>query len=279
MNTDTEAFRSRTGRMALTLALGLGFAPGCFAKTPMNPVLVEADRQLAVSLLSMRQTYIESGSGKVYDREEGRIPGLAVSLGFLWTGGAYVHGAVRDRFGSDTYVGATHSGVPVTTETGNRIATAAVRGGYGFMATPDIAVIPYLTGGNRAWRRALGGPAPYSEVYDSFWLGAGVLTEVAVSPHLVVSGFGSAGRMVLPFMTTSIDGETVAFQLGARTRVRAGISLDYRLRARLHLLVEATYVRFAFGTSGPTPITGTVLTVSEPASTTEETSLQAGVAF
>lgn len=275
--------KKRIHLVRTTLCASL-LALSCAAQaTPVSPAignLVSSD-QIAVDYLN--QNYQEQVNGTVPDRESGNIPGISLYESGLRRAGFYYEFGVRYVSGSDTYLGKTQGGTPMTTDTGNTIVDTRGRFGWAFATAPRSAVAPYLTVGSYDWKRGLGGQIPYNEHYSHYFLGAGLLGLYAPSPRLLVYARGSLGRVIYPQMTvsglSSYGVPDTTFSLGSASRYSVGIGTDFLITQsfRIHAGVDET--QFSYGVSSVVAIPGGA--IQEPASTTRQIACEIGadVAF
>jgi hypothetical protein len=232
--------------------------------------VVQVNREAAIGVSTLYRTYQESFPPGTLgrDRESGWTPGIAASAS--WMGDA---GPVQRLYGSLRF--AYNSSEPLNFQPGLANTAVTAELGKGFLLSPRLLITPAAQAGYQLWNRNLG--PSQGEDYRTFTAGGAVHADFAATPRLVLRASLGLAEEIAPHIAFNYQ-HSYGADLGARPVYEAGAGLDYRLTGRLHLSADAALSRYGYGRS-PALAAGDRGAIFEPASTTTDARLQAGVAY
>jgi hypothetical protein len=266
--------------MSAACALAALSAPA-HAQT-QTPAVVQANREAEIGVSTLYRSYQESfppgTAGR--DREGGWTPGVAAAASWMGDLGAVqrLYGAVRFAYnnGHENYRGSVfNSSEPLNFQPGLADTAVTAELGKGFLVSPRLLVTPAARAGYQLWNRNLG--PGQGEDYRTFTAGGAVHADFAATSRLVLRGSLGLEEEIGPHITFDYL-HSYGADLGARPVYEAGAGLDYRLTRRLHLSADAALSRYGYGRSAALA-TAERGTIFEPASTTTDARLQAGLAY
>ncbi|AOU96876.1 hypothetical protein BI364_01610 [Acidihalobacter yilgarnensis] len=245
----------------------------------VNTTIVNADRYLSVQVGGLQQNYRETNNGTVPDKEQGFIPriGVEYSLLGLERPFRFVLGASYAS-GNTYYKGGLQNGTPYDTNTGNHILDAHVGLGYAF-GFGSFALTPGIEYGEHSWERNInhGTSSGYQERYGNQYMAATLEGQFALSQSTVLSLSGAYGTTLNPTMTNNLY-PGLTYYLGTKPWARVGLKLDYAAYSNLHMGVQLSYTRFAYGVSSLYPV-GNNLGTYEPNSETRQTAFDLSLSY
>jgi len=220
-----------------------------------------------------------SDAGKLFDREEGFIPGLAFGLSnkadqWVFAGDFAYH------TGSVPYTGNTNTGIPIKTTTRQNIWEAGLRGEYWLQSDKGTEYAVYIGTNYHRWERDIlstttPGGAYVSGLFEiyTWWTGfAGMKGEIYHSGADSLLLDIRLLRTFIPEIKVS-EYDNLKLTLGERWGGRLALPWRSKLNEENGLLVEPFVEYFEFGRSAIDPLTG----VYEPFSKTLNYGLTAGV--
>jgi len=245
--------------------------------------------EVYVALAAVDFGYKEySESGALLDREDGALPGIVLEATRKmrdWE----ITGGWRSVWGTADYGGRTNLGMPVSTETGERIQSVSLRLARR-LEIGAASFAPYIGFGFHEWQRDIrstrtANNAPVSGLFETY---AWKTAELGIKAHVVRWGPLEGGfdarvfRVHQPSVKvrfpTQFDETRLA--LGEKSGARLSILCSYPLAPPVGLRFELFHERWSFGRSAPQPLTsgGVVVgSVVEPRSETRNTGVALGV--
>ena len=250
----------------------------------------ERGSELTISAALKHFDYQEfSDNGKLLDREEGYIPGLAFGLSESvnrWV----LAGDIGYHNGDTAYSGYTNSGIPITTTTRQNIVDIAMRAEYWLSGSKGRSYALYLGTGYHQWQRNIlptttASGSPVSGLFETYawWTGfAGIKTELFDSAYGLCMMDIRLLQTLNPTIDVNFNGtyDRANLALGERWGVRLALPWRYPLNRLSGLQIEPYYEYHEFGRSTTAPLTsnGSVVgTVFEPFSQTFNYGLLLGV--
>lgn len=234
-----------------------------------------------------------------HDRELGWIPGMDADASTLFRLGGvrrfyaslhfglgdgdvgYNGGYTRRQFSA---VGTPLPSAPpryveVPDKVSSQRLTTQTRGefGRGFLIGRRFLITPVAQGGYMTWNRSISGPHGYSEAYTSWFAGAAVHLDYALTGRLVLRG--RAGWAELVGGRMSATNASRDFHLGSRAGWDGGLALDYRLTRSIHLTTGADYTYYSFGRTRDVSARNGEGSLYEPASWTSGVRMHLGAAW
>jgi len=227
--------------------------------------------------------------GKLLDREEGYIPGLAIAIN--QPVGQWLLGLTLSYHSGETaYSGQTTSGIPITTTTRQNIVDAAVQTEYWLLTAHNLQYAPYFGLGYHLWQRDIlptttAGGAPVYGLFEnySWWIGfIGIKTQLYSNDDYSCILDMRLTQTIKPEITVDFGGnyDKAALPLGERMGARIALPWRHRLSTDADLLLEPSAEYYELGRSATAPLTshGTVAgNVYEPSSKTFNYALQLGL--
>lgn len=228
-------------------------------------------------------------SGKLLDREQGFIPGLALGLSnkadqWVFAGDFSYHA------GDVPYVGNTNNGIPITTTTRQNIVALGLRAEYSLQSDKGSEYAIYFGTSYHQWERDIrstttASGAPVSGLFEiyTWWTGfVGIKSEIyrSGSDSLLfdIRLLQTFNPEIKVFFGNAYD--NVKLPLGERWGGRLALPWRYLLDQESSLLIEPYAEYFEFGRSNSAPLTssGSVVgSVLEPFSQTLNYGLTLGV--
>ena len=230
-------------------------------------------------------------SGTLLNREDGAIPGVAVSLSH-WHGSWLFVGDFSYHAGSVAYSGQTNTGIAITTRTHQAIVDMALRTEYWQDTTTGLEYAFYFGTGYHRWERDIrptrtAGGAPVSGLFETYqwWLGfAGVRVVPYESDRARWLLDARLTRTVNPTITVDHNGlyDNTLLYLGERWGGRLAFPLHYTLGQGTSLIVEPYLERYELGRSAAKRLTRNGVPVGntsiyEPRSETRNFGLMIGI--
>jgi hypothetical protein len=244
--------------------------------------VVQANREVEIGVSTLYRAYQESFPAGTMgrDREGGWTPGVAAAASWMGDLGPVqrLYGSLRLAYnnGHDTYRGSLfNSSEPLNFQPDLAETDVTAELGKGFLVSPRLLITPAVQAGYRLWNRNLG--PGQGEDYRTFTAGGAVHADFAATPRLVLRASAGLAEEIAPHITFDYQ-HSYGADLGARPVYEAGAGLDYRLTRRLHLSADAALSRYGYGRSGALA-TAERGAIFEPASTTTDARLQAGLAY
>jgi hypothetical protein len=272
-----DRLQGSIGAAGLALAI-LGGAP---ARAQTLPV-VQANREVEVGVSTLYHSYQESfpPGAQGRDREGGWSPGVAAAASWMGDLGPvqqlYASARVAYDNGHDAYRGSVFaSNEPLNFQNGLANTLVQAELGKGLLVSPRLLITPTAQFGYQLWNRDLG--PGQGEDYRTFTAGAALHADFAATGRLVLRGQLSLAEEIAPHITFDYA-RAYGADLGARPVYGAGAGLDYALTRRFHLSADAAVSRYGYGRS-PALFTTERGAIFEPASTTTDARLQAGLAY
>jgi hypothetical protein len=194
---------------------------------------------------------------------------------------------IKDLYGSMSYAtfeGQTHYNgylqdlntgaiTPYQSETKDRSDDYQFRFGKGFTFSDSksVQLTPYLAYSARQWKRdSSSDPYGYHETYTHSAASFGLLTQYALTQHLVASFDANYGKTFNAKMKVE---EAAVFHLGSKPIYEVGAGLDYAIGSTWHIFGQYRYTEFRYGES---PV---VYGFIEPSSKTKLSQLFMGVGY
>lgn len=263
-------------RICLAVAL-VAASAGAFAQTT-NPI-VAANNRTAFELGVSNLTYHEFDSrhqvgSEFLDSEHGN--GAALETDWSRQGTLFGMNNIYTSVGLLTTVGALHyngykltTGKPMQQTHPSSMLDLTMKLGKALPVTPSLQVTPYLGYVFHTWFRS------GDETYLHHELGAGVLTQYAVTPKLVLGVDAMLARMLGPMVLT--DGITP--RPASRMTQTFALTGDYALSKTRHLVATYQYRHFGYGETGDYQgkYSGLQGTWFEPSSRTSENTVMVGM--
>jgi len=230
--------------------------PRRFTRAGLNPDIVMAANQLAISIGQLHQDYREYNDGlepllpPILDAETGSISAYRLSYTAL-IGHFYVQGARSFANGKTAYDGFLQPVPPVTpakTVTDNTIDDFDVKLGAGFALGSMTVIVPYADLGVHTWIREVGKATPNyggAEKYSNLIAGVGVKVLFSPVSRLVFEAGATTGTTAGSNMNTN----GTDYPLGKKPYLAADIGVDYRFVGAWHLKATADYQKWEYGAS------------------------------
>jgi len=250
----------------------------------------EQGAELTMSGSVMHFGYQEfDDTGKLLDREDGYIPGLA--LGLSQTVDRWVFaGDFSYHIGDVIYTGQTNTGIPLSTSTRQNISDIAMHTEYWLNGRNSPGYAFYLGAGYHQWDRDIQptntvSGIPVSGLFESYqwWSGfIGIKTEFYQSVSSRWQLDTRLMRTVNPSIYVSNNGayDSVRLALGERWSARLSLPWRYTIHQYSSLSVEPYVESYQLGRSPTSPLTtngATVGSVFEPHSQTINYGLSIGI--
>ena len=252
-----------------------------------------------VEALAYHLDYTETGGNhRTLDEVYGFIPGAKVTIR-KQIGQFIVEPSLAFKRGDLTYRGGINgSDTPFLTVFGgteNYLFNAEFILGYIGQINAKQNLVPYIQYGYRRWLREVPpigtltvngssthiGVNSYTETYQNQFLMFGVEFQQEVSDKINAAVFVASGSTFNASLFTNlpvdVDNNSIRSigtkdQLGSKPMYSVGIKTDYEFIDHWHVVLNATYQRFAYGKSKP------VLGYLEPDSTTQDIAIGLGLA-
>jgi len=245
--------------------------------------------EISISSSLLHFDYQEFGDyGKLLDREEGYIPGLAIAINQTieqWQLGL----SLAYHSGDTAYNGHTTSGIPITTTTKQNITDAAIQTAYWLLSARGFQYAPYFGVGYHQWQRDIlpttTNGAPVSGLFETYiwWVGfAGMKTVIYSNEESSCMFDIRLTQTIKPDITVDFGGnyDKAELPLGERMGARIALPWRYKLSPDADFLLEPSAEYYELGRSATAPLTsyGTVAgSVYEPSSKTFNYALQLGL--
>jgi len=228
--------------------------------------------------------------GGVLDRETGILPGVSAGLGRL-LGPWGIHGALTVNVGTADYTGETtgpHSGIPVTTQTSERIVDAHARVERWSSRDANWRAAGYAGIGYRGWNRDISASrvggllvGAVTEYYETGYgtLGARAVAGAPSSQWTLDLRVHRTLRPRVHVRQTELN-DALTLPLGPRTSPAASLGWQSRRASGTVIGVEVFVEQWDFGRSETTPMTvggAPAGSVYEPESRTRGYGLRASV--
>lgn len=252
----------------------------------INPAIRSATTGFFINYDRDRLNYREDASGGgTLDSDQGTLNGL--SLGWTWIRDdqAYIQVGASYHKGKVTYTGQTLGGTPVTgtQDTDRTGSIPALRIGYMFATTDNMATTPYVRFGLAGLGRIVGvtpttPDGQYNEAFTFYYVGLGLMDQYAFTDRLV--GSVTLGYDVDVYNRLSIlypGGNECLEPLGRKPIKTAGLALNYRLSKSVHAVTSLSVRQYGFGQSQPFSCGGS--TLYEPTDHITETTARVGLQF
>lgn len=255
-------------------------------------VMAQSDER---SALTASATALDFGyqefddSGTLLNREDGAIPGVAVSHSHSHGRWLFV-GDFSYHAGSVAYSGQTNTGIAITTRTHQVIVDMALRTEYWQDTFAGLEYAFYLGTGYHRWERDIQPTrtvygAPVSGLFETYqwWLGfAGIRAVLYESDRARWLLDARLTRTVNPSVTVDYNGlyDNTRLYLGERWGGRLAFPLHYTLGQAASFVVEPFVERYELGRSATLPLTRNGLPVDalyEPRSETRNFGLMIGI--
>jgi len=227
--------------------------------------------------------------GGVLDRESGFLPGVSASLGRLWGPWGF-HGELAVNVGTADYTGETtgvYPGVPVTTQTSERIVNANARVERWSSREANWRAAAYAGIGYRGWNRDISGTrvgglyvGAATEYYETGYamLGAKAAAGPAYSQWTVDLRVHRTFRPRVEVGQSAFN-DALTLPLGPRTSPAASLGWQSQRASGTVLGVEVFVEQWDFGRSDIATLTvggAPSGTVYEPESRTRSYGLRVG---
>lgn len=253
------------------------------AQAQYRPAVIDVNEEFGIAAQGFLQSYSETLAGHTFDSEHGTIPGFqakastmfdALGVDNLYAGLNYQFDQGGVGYASSYTVFDTPRSTPLKTTTHYSVNDLSGEFGKGFLLTQNVLVTPFVQGGWRNWRRELS--SVQVEDYSNFYAGAGVRGDLGVTDRLVLTGRLGIAETIDPTMTATtaqLIPPGTTFKLGTAPLYQAGIGVDYRLFALLHLYSGVDYTHLSYGRSAVDQYG-----YLEPSSATDEVVFRLGIA-
>lgn len=282
-------------RRALAVLALATWATRAGALEPVADDIHNANNLVGVSIVGRHLAYEEDNNGlaptlpPVLDTESGWLVGFLAEVKIqqrIFVPNVYIHPTVGYVAGSVEYDGRTQptapgGSMPVTATSGASILDLGLDLGLGVPVGDRVAFTPILRYAHRQWGRTLlqGSANSFKEGYAHHELGAGLLFQVVIAPHLVGGASGTVGGTLGPgvSLTPAMSALSLDFGLGSEVALRGELSLDYALATvpRVHFFAAYDAYSFSYGQSNAVMIGAVAL--QEPSSSTLQHDLRAGI--
>jgi hypothetical protein len=254
-----------------------------------------SNNQIGYQSISTLVNYTETGgkygvAAGTLDTETGPVPGRAFYFSSMTNGllgNDYFKGTYDQSIGSTKYTGANlnlPNGPPgafgsVVSTSGAILTNYNFRYGKGLDFRRASMLTPYVEFGAHRWQRAVN----YGETYSNMYYGFGLLNQLVVGNHLVLSLDVLAGHTKGSTITVTssppgvpLTSKVTGFSapLGDSELFKVGVSLDYTLGQRFHVNAGVDYTAFNYGVSAVQP--GGLF---EPDSQTKNTTFKFGLGW
>lgn len=270
--------------VGLTL-LPLSTLPVHADSSAINPAIRSATTGFYLNLDRDRLNYREdAATGGTLDSDQGTL--LGASLGWTWIRDdqAYIQVGASYHKGKVTYVGQTLGGTPVTgnQDTDRAGSIPAIRIGYMFATTKNMALTPYVRFGLAGLGRIIGvtpstPDGQYNEAFVFYYVGLGLMDQYAFTDRLVGSVTLGYDADVYNRLDILYPGGECREPLGSKPVKTAGIALNYRLSKNVHAVTSLEVRRYGFGQSQPFSCGSS--TLYEPTDHITETTARVGLQF
>jgi len=231
-----------------------------------------------------------SESGSLIDREDALLPAVFIEAARR-AGPWRLSAGWRFFSGTADHQGRTNFGVPITTETRERLQSLAFRAAHDLQLL-GWQVSPYAGFGYHEWRRDIQSTRTASgasvngllERYSWTTVEVGALAHIGRWAQLEGMVDIRVFRILDPKLKVHFSGgfDDARLALGEESGFRIGVISAYPMDKSMRLRAEVYYERWSFGRSTAEPLTTngrTVGTVLEPRSETNITGVTVGVLF
>ncbi len=285
---DLRAVQVFIGKYNFNVVISMKFYPlllltivGALATSAAAQDLVQSNRILEIGADSLYRSYQENFPAGVagHDREGGTVGGVQGRASWMGDVGGLrnlylsVQGAYDS--GQTNYRGTVfNTNTPLNGRNGLANGRVRVELGKGFRLSSRLILTPVFQTGFQRWERDLPGS---TELYDRPTVGAGLRADYALASRWTLKAHASVAEMISPQITFQYAHDYTT-PLGARAVYEGGLGVDYALTARWRLTAEADASRYGYG-QGPVVSTVEHGRIFEPASTTTDAGLRAGLAY
>lgn len=234
--------------LALAILLGRGAMTDAHAA---NPAIDAAETSIGLGL-SGNYTHYHESLGPVSDSEDGALAGFELRANRLGIGAGISNlytALVYDFSGGFLgYNGFTQDGLIYNAQDRAFFNHVEVRLGRGFALTPDMELIPFVTGGYQNWYRNITGPAGYGEFYQAGLAGIGLKLDVAATNDLVLS----ASAEGISVLGGSVSAPSLDFRgsFGTSGEEAVRLGADWRLDRNWHVFLGLGVEHFNYTGSG-----------------------------
>lgn len=257
--------------MTLTTACLL---PGAGVAHAQGLPVVNVNNEVGLAFSELIKNYKEYAppGSPGYDRENGAVPGFAVSGSIMRDigGVSNVYASLIFRYsnGNIAYTGSLQDGTPVSDDSGLIQKDLRLELGKGFLLTDKLLLTPVFQYGYHVWNRDLG---EYYEDYSNSYIGGALHVDYAVTDRLVTRFRAGIATTVSPQIYISSSAQT--YPLGIRPVYQLGGGLDYAITPRIHLTADADFSHYSYGQSPQ------IAGLLEPNSATNDLYVEFGAAY
>jgi hypothetical protein len=246
--------------------------------------VVNIDNEFGISFSDLIKNYKEyiPAPSSLHDRENGSVPGFAVTGSFMTgvAGVSHIYGSIVFRYdnGNIAYTGSNQDGEPLSGTSGLTQKDLRLELGKGFLLNDRLMIIPVIQFGYHSWNRNL---ITFYEDYSNLYVGAALHLDYAVTPRLVARFRGGIATTASPqIYFSNVDATT---PLGIRPVYQIGGGLDYAITDHAHLIADADFSHYSYG-AGPSVLVPTeesqsYMTYHEPTSATNDLYVEVGLAY
>lgn len=262
-------------RLPTVLAIGAAAVPHSASAQQLAVVSVNNEVGLAFSDLIKNYKEIPPQGNPAHDRENGSVPGFAISGSVMRNVGrvANLYASLVFRYsnGQITYNGATlGDNSPLIGESGLVQKDVRLEVGKGFLVTNSLLLTPVFQYGYHVWDRDIG----YQETYSHSYIGGALQVDYALTPRFVARFRAGIATTVNPQIEIVDENEDVTAGLGIRPVYQLGGGLDYAWTNRIHLVADADFSHYSYGRSA-----GFGGGYFEPVSATNDLYVEGGIAY